>query len=86
MQASINVPRRAGTTAVHSLHRFVFSVPDLDKAVTKGSFTLNFKPKARVGARVAFKIKEPGFYLLRVHTTNTNSDHEHFSAIDLQIE
>jgi len=32
MQASINVPRRAGTTAVHSLHRFVFSVPDLDKA------------------------------------------------------
>ena len=62
------------------------TLPDLDKAVTKGSFTLNFKPKARVGARVAFKIKEPGFYLLRVHTTNTNSDHEHFSAIDLQIE
>ena len=32
MQAS-TTPRRAGTTAVHSLHRFVFSVPDLDKAV-----------------------------------------------------
>ena len=32
MQASTNVPRRADTTAVHSLHRFVFSVPDLDKA------------------------------------------------------
>ena len=31
MQAS-TTPRRAGTTAVHSLHRFVFSVPDLDKA------------------------------------------------------
>jgi len=25
-------PRRAGVTAVHSLHRFSFSVPDLDKA------------------------------------------------------
>jgi len=31
MQAS-TTPRRAGTTAVHSLHRFVFSVPDLEKA------------------------------------------------------
>jgi hypothetical protein len=26
-------PRRKGTTAVHSLHRFVFSVPDLKAAV-----------------------------------------------------
>src|SRR5437899_4714227 len=31
MQAS-TTPLRAGTTAVHSLHRFVFSVPDLEKA------------------------------------------------------
>jgi catechol 2,3-dioxygenase-like lactoylglutathione lyase family enzyme len=31
MQAS-TTPRRSGTTAVHSLHRFVFSVPDLAKA------------------------------------------------------
>jgi catechol 2,3-dioxygenase-like lactoylglutathione lyase family enzyme len=26
------LPRRAGVTAVHSLHRFVFTVPDLDEA------------------------------------------------------
>ena len=33
MQTSVtSSPRRAGTTAVHSLNRFVFSVPDLDKA------------------------------------------------------
>src|SRR5437762_3822632 len=33
MQTSaMTSPRRAGTTAVHSLHRFVFSVPDLDQA------------------------------------------------------
>lgn len=33
MQASTSAAsRREGTTAVHSLHRFVFSVPDLDKA------------------------------------------------------
>jgi catechol 2,3-dioxygenase-like lactoylglutathione lyase family enzyme len=32
MQTSTTPPRRAGATAVHSLHRFVFSVPDLEKA------------------------------------------------------
>jgi catechol 2,3-dioxygenase-like lactoylglutathione lyase family enzyme len=29
---STSLPRRMGVTAVHSLHRFVFSVPDLDEA------------------------------------------------------
>ena len=29
---SPSLPRRAGVTAVHSLHRFVFTVPDLDAA------------------------------------------------------
>ncbi len=55
-------------------------------AVTQGEFTLNFKPKCRVGARIAFKIEQPGCYLLRVETDRTDSDHEHFSAIDLQVE
>ncbi|HVS37055.1 MAG TPA: hypothetical protein VMS17_15955 [Gemmataceae bacterium] len=63
------------------------SLPDLSKAtVTEGKFTQNFKPDCRVGSRVAFKITEPGFYLLRVETLNTDSDHEHFSAIDIQVE
>jgi hypothetical protein len=55
-------------------------------AVTQGRFTMTFKPKCRVGARVQFTVKEPGLYLLRVQTENTDSDHEHFSAIDLQVE
>jgi hypothetical protein len=60
---------------------------DLKKGtVTDGQFTLNLKPKSRVGARVAFAIKEPGFYLLRVETLNTDSDHEHFAAIDVEVE
>jgi catechol 2,3-dioxygenase-like lactoylglutathione lyase family enzyme len=29
---STSLPRRTGVTAVHSLHRFVFTVPDLDEA------------------------------------------------------
>jgi hypothetical protein len=62
-------------------------LPDLTKGtVTQGSFNLNLKPKARVGARAAFTIRAPGIYLLRVDTANTKSDHEHFSAIDIQAE
>ncbi len=63
------------------------SLPDLTKGtVTQGHFKLTLKPKARVGARVAFTIREPGVYLLRVDTLNTKSDHEHFSAIDVLVE
>jgi hypothetical protein len=47
---------------------------------------MDFKPKCRVGARVTFKIAKPGLYLIRVQTINTQSDHEHFSAVDLQAE
>ena len=62
-------------------------VPDLAaRCVVQGSFNLSLKPKARVGARAAFVIREPGVYLLRVDTANTKSDHEHFSAIDIQAE
>jgi len=63
------------------------TVPDLrEGVVTQGRFTLNYKPKCRVGARQSFTIKEPGSYLLRVQTENTDSDHEHFSAIDILVE
>src|SRR4051812_4104860 len=63
------------------------TVPDLSKGtVTEGQFKMNFKPGCRVGARVRFHIKEPGIYLLRVETLNTDSDHEHFSAIDVQVD
>jgi hypothetical protein len=63
------------------------TLPDLSTGVVTGKFTLNFKPKTRVaGARVAFTIKEPGVYLIRVDSVNTDSDHEHFSAIDLKVK
>src|SRR5262245_19965613 len=63
------------------------AVPPLDEnVVTRGEFQMNFKPKCRVGARVAFTVREPGVYLLRVESFNTNSDHEHFAAIDVQAE
>jgi len=63
------------------------TVPDLEKkAVARGQFQMNFKPKCKVGARLAFTAPEPGIYLLRVDTLNTASDHEHFSAIDIKVE
>jgi len=63
------------------------TLPDLKQGtVTQGQFKVNLKPRARVGARVAFTIRERGVYLLRVDTLNTKSDHEHFSAIDVQVE
>jgi hypothetical protein len=62
-------------------------LPDLTKGVvTEGKLTMDFKPKCRVGARLAFTIPKPGLYLLRVQTINTQSDHEHFSAVDVQAE
>jgi hypothetical protein len=62
-------------------------LPDLTQGcVVDGDFQLNFKPKGKVGARVAFTAPPPGIYLLRVESLNTNSDHEHFSAIDVQVE
>jgi hypothetical protein len=39
-----------------------------------------------VGARLNVRIDEPGIYLVRVDTQNTQSDHEHFSAIDLEVK
>jgi hypothetical protein len=63
------------------------NVPDLKQGtVLQGDFQMTFKPKCRVGARVAFTVPEPGLYLVRVDSLNTNSDHEHFAAIDLQVE
>jgi hypothetical protein len=62
-------------------------LPDLKgPCVIQGQFQMNFKPKCRVGARVVFAAPGPGTYLLRVDTLNTNSDHEHFSAVDLRVE
>jgi len=60
-------------------------LPDLKKGVvTQGRVVMDLKPKCRVGARMQFRIDQPGVYLVRVDTLNTHSDHEHFAAIDLE--
>jgi len=59
--------------------------PDKD-AVLFGEVTLNFKPKSRVGSRIKFHLDQPGLYLVRIETQNTKSDHEHFSAIEVDVQ
>ena len=61
--------------------------PDLSgDVVVESAFEMDFKPGAKAGLRNTLRIDKPGVYLVRVETRQTNSDHEHFSAIDLVVE
>jgi hypothetical protein len=57
-----------------------------ERPVIEGRLSFDLKPKSRIGARERFIIREPGAYLLRVESQRTQRDHEHFSAIDLQVQ
>ena len=63
------------------------TVPALEGegVIALGEMGLNFKPKCRVGARMRLRVPEPGIYMVRVETLNTQTDHEHFSSIDLEV-
>ncbi len=61
-------------------------LPDLKgDVVTESAFEMDFKPGSKAGQRTLLMIDTPGVYLIRVETRNTQSDHEHFSAIDLVV-
>jgi hypothetical protein len=84
-----------GTARDAGVHYFVVKerelgqkpVPALgEDVVIEGTFTFDLKPQARVGTRQRFIVRQPGNYLLRVESQRTQRDHEHFSAIDLQIQ
>ena len=57
-----------------------------DGLVLETAHDLDFRPGGHTGGRASLKIPHPGVYLVRVESRNTQSDHEHFSAIDLVIE
>lgn len=62
-------------------------LPDLNlEVVIESAFEMDFKPGAKAGTKNTVRISEPGTYLVRVETRQTDSDHEHFSAIDLVVE
>ncbi len=57
-----------------------------DEVVLETAFDIDLKPGAKAGQRNTLRIEKAGVYLIRVETRQTNSDHEHFSAIDLVVE
>ena len=65
-------------------------VPDPAGAagLVDNSFVMDFAPKAAATGALRFKIADRGNYLVRVQSEGTHdqSDHEHFSAIDVQVE
>ncbi len=62
------------------------AVDEDPRLITQGFVTMNFKPRCKVGVRMPFRISRPGVYLVHVESLKTQSDHEHFSAIDLKVE
>ncbi len=61
-------------------------LPDLKgDVVMETAFDMDFKPGTKAGQRSTVKIDAPGVYLIRIETRNTQSDHEHFAAIDLVV-
>jgi len=62
-------------------------LPELNgDVVLESAFEIDLKPGAKVGSRNTVRVSDPGAYLIRVETRQTNSDHEHFSAVDLVVE
>jgi hypothetical protein len=64
-------------------------LPDLDAddvLILQTAFDMDFRPGGHAGARMTLPPLKPGVYLIRVETRNTQSDHEHFSAVDLVVE
>jgi hypothetical protein len=62
-------------------------LPDLNEDVlVEAAFDMDFKPGAKAGQRSTLRVDTPGVYLIRVESRNTQSDHEHFAAIDLVVE
>ena len=57
-----------------------------DDVLLEAAFDMDFKPGGKAGQRNTLRINTPGVYLIRVESRNTQSDHEHFAAIDLVIE
>jgi hypothetical protein len=57
-----------------------------DDVLLEAAFDMDFKPGSKAGQRNTLRIDAPGAYLIRAESRNTQSDHEHFAAIDLLVE
>ena len=62
--------------------------PSGEGGIVDQSFTMDFAPKATTNGSLRLKAPESGNYLIRIQSEDTHeaTDHEHFSAIDLQVQ
>ncbi|HLK61776.1 MAG TPA: hypothetical protein VKU00_34840 [Chthonomonadaceae bacterium] len=87
-----------GTMKKVTIHFFVVKeaktgqkpVPDPAGAagIVDNSFVMDFEPNAAATGALRLKFTDPGSYLVRVQSEDTHQehDHEHFSAIDVEVE
>jgi hypothetical protein len=62
-------------------------VPDLRKdAVWQTAIATALEPNHDTHGEIELPVSERGVYLIRVESGFTERDHEHFAAVDLQIE
>jgi hypothetical protein len=62
-------------------------LPDISGDVElETAFDMDFGPGAKAGARNRLVLNQPGVYLVRVESRQTESDHEHFAAVDLVVK
>ena len=56
--------------------------------IVDNSFRMDFAPHTGSGGSLHMKMIEPGYYLVRIQSEDTHQehDHEHFSAIDIQVQ
>jgi hypothetical protein len=61
--------------------------PDPRKgAVAENAFATDLAPRATTRGTLKITLDEPGAYLVRVESLYTQQDHEHFSAVDVEVE
>ncbi len=87
-----------GTMKGVTIHFFVVREKDLRQkpvpdpagpaGVLDNRFVMDFSPTASASGSLKFSLPEPGNYLVRVQSEDTHEehDHEHFSAIDLNVQ
>jgi hypothetical protein len=65
------------------------AVPELDvPRLAESEFVLDYRPDYAAKGSVLLHVEQPGLYLVRLQSENTikDHDHEHFSAIDLEVK
>ena len=87
-----------GTMKAVTVHFFVVRQQSLGQkpvpdpagpgGVVNMSFNMDFAPKSATSGSVQFKARTPGAYIVRIQSEDTHieHDHEHFSALDIQVE